>query len=260
MEKSVFFDHIRTRYGFIKRCRGPYLYTSKEVRLIDMYQEGGRAVLGWREGKSMQAMKSSLERGLWGDYPGLGQRRLEKALISLFSSCGVPEYLHFSWFYDSFLTDTKAYEPLLFPWNGLSLKESSIKSDIVYFIPPLPVPSLIIAASKNPSLLPPVQPLPEYVQEGLARSIYDLIDAFSRRNAHAFGLYDDVLSAYFERKGSSLIPKVSPEHYDRFVLHCLDCGIVLNPSPSYPSFVPYGVDKGVFNRLMKHDFMIGEIE
>lgn len=41
MEKSVFFDHIRTRYGFIKRCRGPYLYTSKDVRLIDMYQEGG---------------------------------------------------------------------------------------------------------------------------------------------------------------------------------------------------------------------------
>ncbi|HPX26328.1 MAG TPA: hypothetical protein PLG87_05945 [Treponemataceae bacterium] len=256
MEKSVFFEHIRNRYGFIKRCRGPYLYTSKEVRLIDLYQEGGRAILGWREGKSMQALKNTLERGLWGDYPGLGERRLEKALAALFSHCGAPEFIHFSWFYSS--SESHECIPLLYPWNGLSPEGTAKKSDVVYLIPPLPVPSLIIAASSSKPLLPPSQPLSLFIMEALARSIYDLIDAFSVRKNDLWALYDNVLNPYFTREGSALYSSMSEKDYDFFVLHCLDCGLVINPSSMYPSFVPYGINKSALKMLEKKDFKPGE--
>ncbi|HOE07934.1 MAG TPA: hypothetical protein PLU33_03055 [Treponemataceae bacterium] len=258
MEKSVFFEHIRNRYGFIKRCRGPYLYTSKEVRLIDMYQEGGRALLGWREGKSMQVLKNTLERGLWGNYPGLGERRLEKALGALFTHCGAPEFTKFSFLFTS--SESSSYEgyPLLYPWNGFSPGEGIEKSDVVYLVPPFPIPSLVIAASSSASFLPPSQPLSLFIMEALSRAVYDLIDSFSVRKNDLWAQYDDLLSPFFTRKGSALYPAVLEKDYDAFVLHCLDCGLVINPSPAYPSFVPYGITTSALKMLSKKEFKPGE--
>ena len=43
---------INSRYGNIKRARNCFLYTARGVRLTDMYQEGGRAILGWGGGSA----------------------------------------------------------------------------------------------------------------------------------------------------------------------------------------------------------------
>lgn len=42
-------DAIAERFGFVRRARGPFLYTQKGVRLTDLYRDAGRAVLGWAE-------------------------------------------------------------------------------------------------------------------------------------------------------------------------------------------------------------------
>ena len=67
-------------------------------------------------------------------------------------------------------------------------------------------------------------------------------------------LYDKVLSKYWERKGPYLFPKILKENYRAFALHCLDCGLVINPDFASPSIVPFGADKGVFTKLKNNPF------
>ena len=44
--------------------------------------------------------------------------------------------------------------------------------------------------------------------------------------------------------------------YRDFFLHCLDCGMVINPNYDGDSIVPFAADKGVFSKLAKNPFEI----
>ena len=44
------------------------------------------------------------------------------------------------------------------------------------------------------------------------------------------------------------------QEYGEFMLHCLDCGIVISPDYNVPSIVPFGADKGVFTALKNAPF------
>ena len=46
MKLERYYSEIKKRYGIITRARGSFLYTQKNVRLTDLFQEGGRAILG----------------------------------------------------------------------------------------------------------------------------------------------------------------------------------------------------------------------
>ena len=60
---------ILSRYGTVRRAYDYHLYTAKGVRLLDLCQEGGSAILGWRSGKSKLAFKNALDRGITGTFP-----------------------------------------------------------------------------------------------------------------------------------------------------------------------------------------------
>lgn len=256
MDTSVFFEHVRSRYGFIKRCRGPYLYTSKEVRLLDLHQEGGRAILGWRSGKSMQVFKNTLERGLWGSYPGVSSNRLQRALAALFGQCKAEQYKYFFCYLQkpsiSVSQIISEEVPLLYPWSGFSPDGLETSSSSFYFIPPFPFPSMLLGASVTADGLPPSDPLSASVVEALTRSIYDLMESFETRTEQGWSSFDDSLSPYFSRKGSALYSTLGKKDYDEFVLHCLDCGILLQPDPDYPCFVPYDAKPGSFRAMDKN--------
>ena len=67
-DKNWFADEITSRYGYVKRARGCFLYTEKQVRLTDMFQEAGRAIIGWGGGKARLEFKNALERGVTGSF------------------------------------------------------------------------------------------------------------------------------------------------------------------------------------------------
>ena len=91
MEESQYWycQEIDTRYGAVKRARGCHLYTSKGRRLTDMYQESGRAILGWGASRAMTEFKNIVNRGITGSFPTDYSARLEKAVKKL-----LPEYTH----------------------------------------------------------------------------------------------------------------------------------------------------------------------
>ena len=80
-------EEIFKRYGTIKRARGPFLYTEKRKRLTDLYQEGGRAILGWGGSSAFTMLKNALDRGATGSYRTDFTYRLEKAVNELFIGC-----------------------------------------------------------------------------------------------------------------------------------------------------------------------------
>ena len=56
-------QQIYKRYGPVTRARGCFLYTKKGKRLTDLYQEDGRAILGWEGGSAFTHLKNVLSRG-----------------------------------------------------------------------------------------------------------------------------------------------------------------------------------------------------
>lgn len=265
-------NEIFSRYGIVKRARGCFLYTAKGVRLTDLYQEGGRAILGWGGGSSFTMLKNTLNRGITGSFETGFAYRTQKAVQALFNSERKVFY------FDSYekalkaaLLISKEGTSVYRPWQpaGLTWSECSC----IIFAPPLPwAQNLFIVAAKpelvsefssadsddSDSLLEELLPqqtfIPAPLNSALARSIYDLIEALQTREEKNWFVYDPVVTKYWERKGPYLFPKIPQEKYTAFVKHCLDCGIVVSPFYNEPSIVPFGAEFGNFSKLKKNPF------
>ncbi|MFW5826182.1 MAG: hypothetical protein ACOCVO_01355 [bacterium] len=67
----------------IRRARGYRLSTLDGRRLLDMWQDGGRAILGHRGADVPTALKRALDRGVTEAFPSAQEHRLEQALRRL---------------------------------------------------------------------------------------------------------------------------------------------------------------------------------
>lgn len=257
-------NEIFSRYGIVKRARGCFLYTAKGVRLADLYQEGGRAILGWGGGSAFTMFKNILNRGITGSFETGFSCRTDKAVEKLFNS----ERRVF--YYDSYekalkasLLVSKDGTAAYRPWNPAGVAWS--ECDSIILAPPLPYArSLFIVAAKK-SLVSedsiPVELLPEQtfieapMHASIARSIYDLVAAVQNRQEKDWFIYDPVVTKYWERKGPYLFPKIPENQYEKFVLHCLEKGLVISPEYNEPSIVPFGADAGVFSKLKSDPFV-----
>jgi hypothetical protein len=68
----------------IRRARDYHLYGAHGRRYLDLYQNGGRAILSHRPKGLAKRLKGVVDQGLWGDYPSVHIRRLETVLRTLF--------------------------------------------------------------------------------------------------------------------------------------------------------------------------------
>jgi len=252
-------DEIFKRYGTIQRARGCFLYTKKGVRLTDMYQEGGRAILGWGGSSSFTVFKNVLNRGITGTFFTEYDSRIQNAVSKLLAS---ERRVFFYNSKENALKESLAFfsgETRFFrPWENSSIDWSSLPSVILE--PPLPwTKDIFILAVKaeSPKDFQKIDSgikINAPMQAAISRSIYNLIKEIQVRKESDWFLYDTVLNAYFERKGPYLYPKIPKEMYDAAIVHFLDSGIVISPDFSNPSIVPFGADLGVFSKLKKNPF------
>ena len=258
MIKTDFFNELYNLYGPVTRARNCFFYTKKGVRITDCYQEDGRAILGWEGGNAFTHFKNVLSRGQVGSFICEGKSRLKKAVETLLDC---PRNLMF------FSTKMDAIKAALqisqetvtvyIPWAQTDVQWK--ESDAVVIVPPLPWTDSLYILAANPDKLPENAhlqneiKLPFALQTAAARAIYNLIDAFKKREEKNWFIYDTVLTKYFERKGPYLYPKIPKENYDDFLLHCLKLGIVFNPEYKN-SIVPFGADRGVFTKLKNSPF------
>ena len=259
-ELDILQKELFSRYGNVTRARGCFLYTQKGVRLTDLYQEGGRAILGWGGTSAFTMLKNTLNRGITGSFETGFRYRTVKAVCTLFNS------ERDVFFYSSYENALKA--ALLIskdgvnkyqPWSTSSINWT--ECPVIIFTPTLPwtqnlfmVASLTGLASEVRELLPREILVPSPLHAALARSIYDLRKALQERKESDWFIYDTVLTKYWERRGPYLFPKIPEEKYREFVLYCLERHIVISPEYNVPSIVPFGADKGVFTLLKNEPF------
>ena len=252
-------EEIYKRYGAVTRARGYFLYTKKGVRLTDMYLEDGRAVLGWHSGTAFTQMKNFLSRGLTGSFRTEEVSRLDKAVSAL---CESKRKVY------CFPDKISALEAALsFAKNGTSIWKpfntaaNYKEAEAVVMCPPLSwTPSFWLTAftaQDNDDFnlsFPKSIKLPFALESAITRSIYDYIAEEKVRTEKDFFIYDTYLTKYFTRTGCNLLPKVSEDKYDDFVLYCLDNKIIINPHYMGVSYVPFGVDKGNFTQIKNSPF------
>lgn len=260
-------DEIHRRYGSVRRTRGPFLYTEKNVRLTDLFQEDGRAILGWGGSSAFTIMKNVLNRGISGSYRTDFSHRLEKSVCGLFGSA--KKILCFSSKRDAEDAARRLCDGKILSYRPWESEESDVESaGALIFTPPLPWAQelFILVLNGGTEISGKWEKissetgisrafLPPPMEAAYTRAVYNLIQALKDRKEKDFFIYDREISPYWTRRGPYLHPKkelFTGESYADFVLHCLDNGIVINPSLEGASIVPFGADRGVFSSLVKN--------
>ena len=105
------------KYGTVQRARGCYLYTRSGRRVVDMYQEAGRAILGWGNSMATTVFKNIMSRGLTGTFSTDYGHQLKRAVKAL-----LPEYDQVRWFNSLFSTQTALAQYFDF-WTEIPLGE-----------------------------------------------------------------------------------------------------------------------------------------
>ena len=180
------YAEIRKRYGNVRRARGYYLYTEKNVRLLDLWLDGGKAILGRRTGQANLVCKQFLDKGLTGFLPTKADVQLQRALEAL-----LPDYPVIRWYETQDKAERLAGSVLRPDQNGtvrslsvwrpfLDIDSASdpqelIGDSIMLVTPAYPVPCGIIAAgSRFEESLPPSDVLFPPLAYSLARAFFDL--------------------------------------------------------------------------------------
>ena len=275
--EKILIAKINELYGSVRRTRDCFLYTQKNVRLTDLCQAGGRAILGWGKGGAVTVFKNVLERKLTGPFDtdfspktGFGKSRLSAAVTELLgevpsvesagrvvlvfnSTFGCKDSVSF--LKEKFNIDAKKY----MPWNQEEIDWRNEKAVVVE--PPFAwdedcfvlalEPDFFDALKKDASVFAMISSfvyrIPSPLCAAFTRAIYDLIKELQNREEKDWFVYDTVLTKYWLRKGPYLYPKVPEARYMEFVLHCLENGLVVSPEYSVPSIVPFGADLGKRN-------------
>lgn len=259
-------QEIASRFGTVKRARKSFLYTAKGVRLTDLYQEGGRAILGWG-GSVFTVFKNVLERGIAGTYftdfsspNGKSRSQLSRAVSELFGDDRIAfTFSSKQAALEAALSVSPESTSMYRPWNPQNVDWRGV--DCIVFEPTLPwTKDIFVLAVKTEVavLLQGAMDRQLFVASPLCaavtRSVYELRKALQEREEKHWFIYDQIITKYWERRGPYLFPKVPESKYSEFVLHCLDCGLVISPEYNQPSIVPFGADKGNFTKLKNTPF------
>lgn len=249
----------------MRRARGHRLYSRHGRRILDLWQDGGRAILG-HGGRMVLAAKSALERGPNAPLASPYSARLARSARMLIGE--VPSVRVFS--------NTERALHAISSWLGKRVDAEDI-GDPVHAVsgavrlwrPFLPADRSPLSGLPDRWALVPVLPAlgdspPQVVifsdREAPAS---DLVAPF-RLAAAVRGIHDlaaaplrtGITLAGFTSVGPYLVAgsdgtKPADEVYHRRFIAMLEAGFLISPSASVPSIVPLGMSAGEYSELRR---------
>ena len=224
----------------IKRCREYHLYDYQGNRYLDLYLDGGRALMGHKPGKTMLPLKNSLEKGIWAPYPTVYSSRLDKLLKKLF-----PPYAHHACFSNRERMEQALGEENLSRsvfWIPLLDQEA----DCLILRPLVPgIDQTHIVLSSEPlssgDMISPV------LLEGIIRNFHDY-ELFREREDFSLWTRFDTLSDW-ERKGPCLFYR-GKGNYRELTEKALDAKVLLPASKEQPAILPSRLSSHEMKTLM----------
>jgi hypothetical protein len=243
----------------IRRARGYRLYDYQGRRYLDLWQGGGRVLLGHRSLRLTHLLKNVLSRGLLADLPSLYGGRLERALAGLLPAfprvriaSSLPAALALA---SRYLGREVSIEEIRDPavesaggnrsaevawWRPLMAGEPEAAA-----LPRVLLPVLPFAASGAPVAVcfggplqadfPPSETVSPLLLAGAARCLFDL-----RSYRRPEWARDDLLrgAGGWSQRGIYLCARSAEEGYGELFAAFLKQGVLLNPSWPGPSILP----------------------
>jgi len=242
----------------VLRARGFRLYTQDGRRLIDLWLNGGAAILGHTPPNLLRELKNTASRGLYAPLPHFSESRFIKALSKLFPGRSFRLYAapppELTKLFNS--GAAKLWRPFIDPASLFAVENAPL------FIPVLPgiqlwrgeLPlGLCIAAAESENQLaqlPAGDILPPLLLAVAARGAYDLL-ASPERAKPAFSriakvMQTDDFKKRWRRQGIYLYPKEKTENDGWAILfrQFLDAGFLLPPNQNQPLILPRELSDG----------------
>jgi hypothetical protein len=215
----------------IRRARGYYLYDASGNRILDLFQDGGRAWLGHRpDGLSLQ-IKNSLSRGVYAPYPSPEEGKLLKALKALGEAIGATEAEGWLALY---LRPSHTRKAMLWrpgtPWPS---EEGSV--EVLLPLPGLEYGQILFERSGAAGQLRGDLPSP-VLAAALNRTVWNLIHAIESPEKES--PLPDCTGDSWHQDGAYLRWKGGEEAYGDCFRKALSRGILISPDPGLPTILP----------------------
>jgi hypothetical protein len=254
----------------IRRARGYRLYDHRGRRYLDLWQNGGRTLLGHRGLRLNNFLKDLMSRGLLADLPALQSRHLEKALVG-----PLPDYpwvsitrspeealRRASLFLGRELAGSEVPDPALGApgeqveaawWRPfLNYPPAGSRGPRV-LLPVLPfgaagAPAAACFRSAPPEGFPASEALSPVLLGGAARCLHDL-----RRYLFPRWFREDLLAGCpgWRQRGIYLCAQFEPERYGQVFHAFLEAGVLLSPVYPGPSILPAEASPGELAKMIQ---------
>ena len=276
----------------ILRARGFRLYLADsgkhtgQARLVDLWLNGGAAVLGHTPPNLLRELKNAVNRGLYAPYPHFTESRFLKALSKLFPQRSFRLYaappqeltlytrttdLHglngFTRIKEE--SDKKSqvnfeiWRPFVDPANPFFVDSTPVLVPVIPGIQTwrdgLPLGLCVVAASSEDLLtrLPPGDMLSPILLAVATRGVYDLLAAKERAKLALprikKALRENSTKKEWRQNGIYLTLKhdPTPEEWAAMFHQFLDAGFLLPPTSSHPLILPGEMSDGEEAKLAK---------
>jgi len=231
----------------VLRARGFRLYTRSGQRLVDLWQNGGAAVLGHNPPGLLRELKNTASRGLYAPFPHFLEARFIKALSVLFPNRDFLLYSSAPALLEPLLASGTAalWRPFLDPKSPFAVLENSILIPVLPGIQgwrnDLPQGLCVLAYSSVPDTvkLPVGDILPPVLLAAAARGICDIIAAPERAKFHFPRIAKILPKSPWQRRGIYLsLRDPGIETWDALFRRFLKAGFLIPPIPSQPLILP----------------------
>ena len=261
--------YLLNKVSAVLRARGYRLYTKSGRRLVDLWLNGGAAILGHTPPNVLREIKNTASRGLYAPFPHFLEERYIKALTVLFPGRSFRLYAAPPAELETLIKNGTAglWRPYFkneFPYAI----ENNSPQILIPVLPGihcwrngLPLGLCVLAAlSENElSALPVSDILSPVLLVAATRGLYDLIGAPDRGKPNLPRIFKALKSpenSLWRRKGIYITLKEKTqqsqnEEWETIFTQFLEAGFLIPPTPSQPLILPGELSDGEEAKLAR---------
>jgi hypothetical protein len=244
---------LRAR-GFRLYTQGAFTKTGKQ-RLVDLWLNGGAAILGHTPPNVLREIKNTASRGLYAPFPHFLQARYIKALSKLLPGRSFRLYAAPPEELESLFKNGTAglWRPFANPESPFAVANN--KPVLIPVLPGihswrggLPLGLCVLAAQSESelALLPPGDFLSPVLLAAATRGVYDLLACPDRAKPAFPRIFKILQNSKWQRQGIylNLKEKMETAGYEPLFRQFLDAGFLIPPVPSLPLILPGELSAG----------------
>ncbi|AEF82051.1 hypothetical protein [Leadbettera azotonutricia] len=238
----------------VLRARDYHLYPGTSTRLVDLWLDGGKALLGHKPPKVLGELKNSAERGLFSPLPHPQEKHFIKALSRLFPNRSFRAYADGSSLNRALSHAAQDVAPL-FTWRPFMGNTETLSAyPLIFPVLPWPLAPLALVLDKE---LEPQFPegdiIPPAILAATTRAVHNLL-ASPERGSPKYPKIEKALKTPrhpWKREGIYLSygDTIDMNFWEALWKQFLEAGFLLPPTPDDPLILPGTLSQGEETKL-----------